>query len=230
MTADVVALELAPTTDPALLRRAFGCFPSGVAAVCAEVDGTLTGMAVSSFTPVSLNPPLVSICVDRSSATWPVLRTAGRLGVSILGDTHSEVCRRLASRTGDRFAGTSVERTALGAVLLHGATAWIESAVVAEVPAGDHVVVLLQVIALAADPEVPPLLFHTSTFRQVGPVTERRLPALEPGRPLLGAGALALGAVLAGPARLVGLEQPGVIRRLIQDPLGVGQGERGEAG
>lgn len=165
-------LQLAPTTDPGALRRAFGCFPSGVAAVCADVGGTLTGMAISSFTSVSLDPPLVSVCADRSSATWPVLRSAPRLGVSILGDTHGEVCRRLASRTGDRFAGVSVERCASGAVLLHGAAAWLEAAVATEVPAGDHLVVLLRVLALAADPEVPPLLFHTSTFRQVGPVAE----------------------------------------------------------
>jgi flavin reductase (DIM6/NTAB) family NADH-FMN oxidoreductase RutF len=172
MTADRSGLKLASTTDPGALRRAFGCFPSGVAAVCADIGGVLTGMAISSFTSVSLDPPLVSICADRSSATWPVLRSAPRLGVSILGDTHDEVCRRLASRTGDRFSGVSLERSASGAVLLHGAAAWLEAAVATEVPAGDHVVVLLRVVALAADPEVPPLLFHTSTFRQVGPVTE----------------------------------------------------------
>jgi flavin reductase (DIM6/NTAB) family NADH-FMN oxidoreductase RutF len=161
-------LDLAPVTDPVELRRAYGCFPSGVAAVCADVRGVLTGMTVSTFTPVSLDPPLVSICVDRASSTWPVLRTARRLGISILADSHGEACRRLASRDGDRFAGTSVERTAAGGVLVHGATAWIEAALADEVPAGDHFVVLLRVMALAADPDVPPLLFHTSTFRRVG--------------------------------------------------------------
>jgi flavin reductase (DIM6/NTAB) family NADH-FMN oxidoreductase RutF len=174
--ADPAGLRLAPTTDPAALRRAFGCFPSGVAAVCADVDGALTGMAISSFTSVSLAPPLVSICADLASATWPVLRSAPRLGVSILGGTHGEVCRRLASRTGDRFAGVSVERSPSGAVLLHGAAAWLEAAVATEVPAGDHTVVLLRVLALAADPGVAPLLFHTSTFREVGPVTEECSP------------------------------------------------------
>lgn len=55
--------------DIAQLRRAFGCFPSGVTAVCAVVDGEPVGMAASSFTSVSMAPPLVSVCVQDSSAT-----------------------------------------------------------------------------------------------------------------------------------------------------------------
>jgi flavin reductase (DIM6/NTAB) family NADH-FMN oxidoreductase RutF len=67
--------------DTALLRSVFGCFPSGVTAVCAEVDGALIGMAASSFTSVSLSPPLVSVCVQNSSKTWPVLRECCRTSV-----------------------------------------------------------------------------------------------------------------------------------------------------
>ena len=68
--------------DPARLREAFGVFPSGVVAVAAEVEGQLTGLAASSFTSVSLDPPLVSFSVASSSRTWPVLRRAGHLGVT----------------------------------------------------------------------------------------------------------------------------------------------------
>ena len=58
------------------LRRAFANFPSGVVAVCAEVDGVPHGLAVSTFVPVSLDPPLVSFCVQNSSSTWPRLDKA----------------------------------------------------------------------------------------------------------------------------------------------------------
>src|SRR5260221_1292831 len=87
------------------LRNAYGCFPSGVTAICAIVGGQPVGMAASSFTSVSLEPPLVSVCVQSSSRTWAVLKASKRVGVSVLGQTHGEVCRQLAAKTGDRFAG-----------------------------------------------------------------------------------------------------------------------------
>jgi flavin reductase (DIM6/NTAB) family NADH-FMN oxidoreductase RutF len=74
---------IATVRDPQQLRRVFGSFPSGVAAVAALVAGEPVGIAASSFTSVSLDPPLVSVCIAHTSTTWPVLRTASRLGVSI---------------------------------------------------------------------------------------------------------------------------------------------------
>ena len=82
--------------DVVALRTAFGVFPSGVVAVAAEVDGELLGLAASSFTSVSLDPPLVSFSVANASKTWPALRRSAHLGVTILADHHGEVCRQLA--------------------------------------------------------------------------------------------------------------------------------------
>lgn len=73
------------TLDAATLREAFGHFPTGVVAIAAEIDGTRTGLAASTFVPVSLDPPLVAFCVQNSSTTWPNLRGAPRLGISVLG-------------------------------------------------------------------------------------------------------------------------------------------------
>jgi flavin reductase (DIM6/NTAB) family NADH-FMN oxidoreductase RutF len=123
--------------DPSGLRRAYGTFPSGVTAVCAMREGEPVGFAASSFVAVSLEPALVSICVQRTSTTWPLLVDAPRLGLSVLGAGHEEVCRRLASKTGDRFADVPVTATDGGAVLLHEATAWLECSVHEVVPAGD---------------------------------------------------------------------------------------------
>src|SRR5258708_28096524 len=71
------------------LRRVLATFPTGVAAVAAIIDGEPAGLAASSFVSVSLDPPLVSVCIGHSSTTWPVLRTADRLGISVLG-AHQE--------------------------------------------------------------------------------------------------------------------------------------------
>jgi flavin reductase (DIM6/NTAB) family NADH-FMN oxidoreductase RutF len=154
----------AESLDPATLRQTFGCFPSGVTAVCGLVDGLPVGMAASSFTSVSLDPPLVSVCVANSSSTWPLLRSAGRIGVSVLGAAQETVSRQLSSRAHDRFAGVAWEATPGGAVVLHGAPAVLECALHDELPAGDHQIVLLRVEALSADPDVDPLVFHGSRY------------------------------------------------------------------
>lgn len=162
----MIALE-PMTTDPGLLRRAFGCFPSGVTAVCAMVDGGPVGMAASSFTSVSVVPPLVSVCFQDTSTTWPRLRDLPRLGISVLAEEHDEICRTLSRKTVDRFADVAWDRTAGGGVFLPGATALLECSLYAEVPAGDHTVALLEVHGLRADPEVAPLVFHRSKFRRL---------------------------------------------------------------
>jgi flavin reductase (DIM6/NTAB) family NADH-FMN oxidoreductase RutF len=158
---------LVHAADPATLRQVFGCFPSGVVAVCAEVDGRPVGMAVSSFTSVSLDPPLVSICVDRGSSTWPTLRLAPRLGLSVLNERHDIACRQLSSKDGDRFAGLPLRHTLERAILIDGATAWLDCSHYAELEAGDHDIALLRIRALSADPTTGPLVFHRSRFHRL---------------------------------------------------------------
>lgn len=168
MTAESVARAvLEPTAEPARLRKIFGRFPTGVVAVCADIEGKPAGMAVSSFTSVSLQPPLVSICVAETSTTWPELRQAPRLGVSILSAGHATACRQLSAKTGDRFAGLAVERTDLGGVFVLNAAGWLECAIEHEIRAGDHLIVLLRIEAVAVLAEAPPLVFHASRFSRL---------------------------------------------------------------
>ncbi|WP_308194535.1 flavin reductase family protein [Pseudonocardia kujensis] len=136
-------------------------------AVCAQVDGLPVGLAASSFTSVSVDPPLVSVCLQHSSTTWPVLRERARLGLSVLAEGHDDVCARLASKRGDRFAGTDWIATPEGGVFVHGATAWLDCSIHAAVPAGDHDIVLLRVHGLRVDAAVAPLVFHGSRFRRL---------------------------------------------------------------
>jgi flavin reductase (DIM6/NTAB) family NADH-FMN oxidoreductase RutF len=148
------------------LRRVFAAFPTGVAAVAAVIDGAPSGLAASSFVSVSLDPPLVSVCVAHTSTTWPTLRSAGRLGISVLGDHQEQASRQLSSRTAGRFAGLDWRATADGAVLLSEASAWFDCSLEQEIPAGDHNIVLLRVHDLGAS-EVMPLVFHGSRYRQL---------------------------------------------------------------
>ncbi|ANW66785.1 oxidoreductase [Mycolicibacterium murale] len=156
--------DLSPTT----LREAFGHFPSGVIAIAAEVDGTRVGLAASTFVPVSLDPPLVSFCVQNSSTTWPKLEDLPLLGISLLGEAHDAAARTLAAKTGDRFAGLTTVSTEGGAVFIDGTSVWLESAIEQLVPAGDHTIVVLRVTSLTVHEDVAPIVFHRSTFRRLG--------------------------------------------------------------
>jgi len=166
MRADMLQMA-PPLVDESELRRVFGCFPSGVIAVCAIVDGEPVGMAASSFTSVSVVAALVSICVQNTSTTWPRLRGRPRLGVSVLADCHGDACLGLSRKAGNRFAGVSWTEQPGGAVLVDGASAWLDCTLHAELSAGDHTIVLLEIRRLGGDPDTPPLIFHGSRFRQL---------------------------------------------------------------
>jgi flavin reductase (DIM6/NTAB) family NADH-FMN oxidoreductase RutF len=155
--------------DQALLRQAFSCFPSGVTAFCGMLDGSPEGMAASSFTTVSLDPPLVSVCIAKTSTTWPRLAKLRRFGLSVLAGEHGPIARALASKTGNRFGGVAWTAAESGAVFVHGATLWLECGPFKRVEAGDHEIVILQIVSLAAYPDVTPMIFHRSGFRELAP-------------------------------------------------------------
>lgn len=149
--------------DPRRLRDAFGIFPCGVVAVAANVDGVPVGLAASSFTSVSIDPPLVSVSVARASKTWPDLRRSSHVGVTILAEHHSEVCRQLAGPVDHRFDGLGVSASDHGALTLDEGLARFDCTIYREVEAGDHVIVLLQLHAVEHSVGQP-LVFHRSAF------------------------------------------------------------------
>jgi flavin reductase (DIM6/NTAB) family NADH-FMN oxidoreductase RutF len=153
--------------SPSSLREAFSHFPAGVVAVAAETGGVRLGMAASTFVPVSLDPPLVSFCVQNTSETWPQLAGLPALGISVLGEHHDEAVRTLAAKNGDRFAGLQTVSSAAGAVFVEGTCVWLESVVEHLVPAGDHTIVILRIHDIRVHAEVSPIVFHRRGFRRL---------------------------------------------------------------
>lgn len=167
-----------PGTEPFdshAFRSALGTFPTGITAVCARLaDGAVTGLAANSFTSVSLDPPLVSVCIATDSSTWGQMQHASGFAVSILSGDHGDVCRRLASTDPDRLGEVAWEPAPSGAPVIQGALAWFDCSIWSRQAAGDHEIVVGRVDALAeADPEASPLLFFRSTILD-------RLPATTP--------------------------------------------------
>lgn len=148
----------------ASLRKAFSMFPTGVVAICAMEGNTPVGMAVNSFSSVSLEPALVAVCVANTSTTWPRLATARRLGLSVLGADQEMVSRRLSSRTNDRFENVPWEANGHGAVFVNGATLWLDCSIHDCLRGGDHEIILLEVQTAQLFPEIAPLVFHQSQY------------------------------------------------------------------
>lgn len=165
-------------SEDADLRQIFGRFPTGVTALCAMDQGQPVGMTASAFAAVSLDPPLVSVCIKRGSGTWRKLRMRERIGISFLSHGHSVTARQLASRTGDRFLGLDYEATPSGAVFLANATARLECSVEKEITAGDHNIVLFRLHRSAVADGVMPLVFHSSDFHTLAPIDQPLREAL----------------------------------------------------
>ncbi|MFC6152745.1 flavin reductase family protein [Nocardioides yefusunii] len=153
--------------DQRQLRDVFGLYPSGVVAVAGKVEGQKVGIAASSFTSVSIDPPLVSFSIAKVSNTWPALRRSAGLGISVLADHHDVICRQLAGPADRRFDGLPVEVAEDGAVLLTEGLATLRTRIHSEIEAGDHLIVLLEVVEVTTNPEREPLIFHRSGFKRL---------------------------------------------------------------
>lgn len=155
------------TLDQRQLRDVFGTYPSGVVAVAGRVGDRYVGIAASSFTSVSLTPPLVSFSIAKESRTWPELSRSAELGISVLADHHDVVCRQLAGPKDERFNGLDVDVSEGGAVVLNEAVASLRTRIHDQVEAGDHLIVLLEVLGVRAEPSREPLIFHRSGFKRL---------------------------------------------------------------
>lgn len=159
--------------DSSALRTAFSQVPSGVVAVCAATDGERIGMLVSTFVPVSLDPPLVAFCVQHSSETWPRLARLPRMGISVLGTDHATGARTLAAKGVDRFSGLRTETQRNGAMFVADCVVKMDVSIVQQIEAGDHLIVVLNINELncsddrVTNTRVEPMVFHRSEFRRL---------------------------------------------------------------
>ena len=145
-------------------RRVLGQFPTGVTVVTAATDDGPVGMAIGSFSSVSLDPPLVMFCPGRDSSSWAKIRTGGSFCVNVLGDHQKSVCDTFASSVDDKFAEVEVRVEATGAPVIEGSLAWIDCDYHSIHDGGDHDIVVGLVKAMGTDHEGSPLLFFQGGY------------------------------------------------------------------
>jgi 3-hydroxy-9,10-secoandrosta-1,3,5(10)-triene-9,17-dione monooxygenase reductase component len=161
---DDLAATGAATFNGAHFRAVLGHFTTGITIVTGMDDNEPVGLTCQSFTSLSLEPPLVSFAPARSSTSWPRFRPSGSFCVNILGDDQEELCRVFATSGADKFRGVGWHPAETGSPLLDGVLAWVDCRTQDEYPAGDHLIVVGQVIDLAASRTGRPLLFYRGGY------------------------------------------------------------------
>lgn len=155
--------------DVAHFRQVMGRFCTGVTVITAVDSGEPVGFTAQSFTSVSLDPPLVSFCPGKTVHSWARIRHAEVFCVNILSDRQEALCRTFASKGRDKFLGVGWRPgPATGSPVLEGVIGWVEARVVAEHDAGDHLIVVGQVLDLDSDGGQP-LLFYRGGFGRFEP-------------------------------------------------------------
>jgi len=138
-------------------RQVMGCFATGVTVVTTQHKGELGGLTVNAFCSVSLNPPLVLVCIDLSSSTLPLIHESQRFAVNMLSEEQEEISRCFATPSGvrfSRFCDTPYHEVVTGAPVLDHVLAFVDARVVAEYPGGDHTIFLGQVEAMGTSGKV----------------------------------------------------------------------------
>lgn len=151
--------------DSALFRKTCARYATGIAVVAlAGAGGQPYGLTVNSFTSVSLEPPLILVCIDLACTALARFAAGAPMTVNVLGAEQREISVQFARSCGDRFEGVAWRGGEAGAPILDGVLGVLETRITEVVPAGDHVIVLAEVLQ-AGYREGSPLIYFNSSYR-----------------------------------------------------------------
>lgn len=155
--------------EPAEFRRVLGHLPTGVTVVATRSPEGPVGLTANAVTAVSLAPPLILVCIDRSSATHDPLLSAASFSVNVLDGGQERLARRFSeTEGGDKFVGIAHRSVTTGAPVLEDALAWLDCSVWARYPGGDHTIVVGEVLSADAR-DGAPLVFYRGGYGRFAP-------------------------------------------------------------
>ena len=149
--------------DESMLRRTMGRFTTGVAVITTDHDGHREGMTVNSLTSVSLNPPMLLVCLALGTRTAAAVSQAGRFGVNILSARQEAIANRFARRGEDHFADLPIDHGSLGIPLISHAVAHLICTVARLIEVGDHLIVLGNILHVRYRDGLP-LCFYSGNY------------------------------------------------------------------
>lgn len=163
-------MAIQQTIDSATFRAVMGRFATGVTVVTTCNGPQRYGITVNAFCSVSLDPPLVLVCIERTSMVRDILARSGFFAVNLLSEAQQDLSTCFASNTDERHlnfchADSHVEAT--GAPVLDDTLGYVDCRVVNIFPGGDHDIFIGQVEALGASGDSRPLLYYRSRYRQL---------------------------------------------------------------
>ena len=160
--------------NPSEFRKAMGCFATGVTIITVDLDdavhGGVHGMTANAFASVSLDPPLVLVCVDRNASTHAHLHAKKRFGVNVLREDQRAISEYYARADRTDTAAEAVarfDRTKHGTPMLHESLAYLECRLQSAQAAGDHTIFIAEVEDVVVR-EGDPLLFFRGQYRKIG--------------------------------------------------------------
>ena len=158
-----------PETDKIALRQALGAFATGVTIVTTRLPdgGEPVGFTANSFTSVSLEPPLLLVCLAHTAASYKMFCEAESFAVNVLAAEQQETAMLFATRGADKFGATRWQPGAMGAPLIEGCLARFDCAMHQRVAAGDHDIIMGRVIGFSRH-EGEALLYHGGAFQRLG--------------------------------------------------------------
>ena len=152
--------------DEARFRQAMGYFASGVTIVTTTHEEKNYGMTVSSFSSLSLRPPLVLVCIDKRVSTHDVIPLAGGFVINILEESQEHLSRKFASPEGDKYNGVAWRRGVLGLPILEGVLSSVECRLYDTLPGGDHTIFVGEVVESTIG-EGAPLLYYRRGYHEL---------------------------------------------------------------
>ncbi len=160
--------------DPQSYRQFFGQLPTGVTAIVGKSATGPVGLVVGTFSSVSLDPPLVSFMVTKSSRSWAAIQALGRFTANILASDQRRLSQTLSGWSPDKFRNVLFDEGE--AHILQGCLAWADCVLERQVEAGDHTIVLARPCELNVVRTAKPLIFFQRAYHRTLPVEDARGP------------------------------------------------------
>ncbi len=160
------------TINPLMFRSHLAKYPTGVSIITSadSAGQPVGGMTAGTFTSVSLDPPLVAFLPAKSSSSWPRIQETGRFCINVLSAQQEELCKAFSISGADKFAGVDWHRSPLGLPVVDGVVLWIECSLNSVLDAGDHLIVLGDVLDMGTGETADPLVFHGGKFHKLLPI------------------------------------------------------------